>query len=52
MTRVNKKLFVDSLLARLTGKDQEKNNVLEHIIWVEVDWVMSDDLKNHIHDKN
>jgi hypothetical protein len=52
MTRVNKKLLVDSLLARLMGKDQEKNNVLEQIIGVEVDWVMSDDLKNHIHDKN
>ena len=34
------------------GKDQEQTNDLEQIVGVEVDWVMSDDLENHIHDKN
>ena len=48
MIRVNQKLLVDSLLARLKGKDQEQSNDLEQIIGVEVDWVMSDDLENHM----
>ena len=48
MTRVNKKLLVDSLLVRPLGKDQEQTNDLEQIIGVEADWVMSNDLENHI----
>ena len=53
-TRVNKKLLIDSLdpLARLMEKDQEQTGYFEQIVGVEVAWVLSDDLENHIHDKN
>lgn len=50
MTRENRKFLIDSLLARLKGKDPEQTNNLEQIIGEEVDWVLSDDLENHIHD--
>ena len=52
MTRVNQKLIVDDLLARLKGMDPEQTNDFEQIFGVEVDWVLSDDLENHLHDKN
>ena len=34
------------------AKDQEQTNDFEQIVGVELDWVLSDDLENHIHDKN
>jgi len=51
-TRVNLKLIVDDLLARLMTKDHEQTHDIEQIVRVEVDWVLSDDLENHKHDKN
>ena len=51
-TRVNQKLIVDDLIARLMAKDQEQTYDTEQIVGVEVDWVLSDDLENHMHDKN
>lgn len=34
------------------AKDQEQTYDTEQIVGVEVDWVLSDDLENHLHDKN
>ena len=51
-TRVNQKLVVDDLIARLMAKDQEQTYDTEQIVGVEVDWVLSDDLENQLHDKN
>ena len=51
-TRVNQKLVVDDLIARLMAKDQEQTYDTEQIVGVEVDWVLSDDLENQLHDNN
>ena len=39
-------------LGRLMAQYQGQTKDKEHIIGVEIDWVMSDELVNHIHDIN
>ena len=39
-------------LGRLMAQYQVQTKDKEHIIGVEIDWVMSDELENHLHDIN
>ena len=53
-TRGNEKIQINTVdpLGRLTDQYQGQTKEKEHIIGVEIDWVMSDELENHLHDIN